>query len=124
MIAELLGVPQQDRYLLQPWSNAIVKMYEYGLPTEQQAQAERASTEFVAYLRELIPLRRKNPGPDLVSDLVAVTDTDGARLTEDELVATAVLLLMAGHEATVNVIGNGVYALMRHRSQWERLSPS
>ncbi|GHH48891.1 cytochrome P450 [Lentzea cavernae] len=123
VIAELLGVPQQDRYLLQPWSNAIVKMYEYGLPAEQQDVAERAATEFVAYLRELIALRRVSPGSDLVSDLVAVTDTDGARLTEDELVATAVLLLMAGHEATVNVIGNGVYALMQHRSQWERLSP-
>ncbi|MET9627455.1 cytochrome P450 [Lentzea sp. NPDC006480] len=122
VIAELLGVPQQDRYLLQPWSNAIVKMYEYGLPPEQQQVAERAAAEFVAYLRELIALRRVTPGSDLVSDLVAVTDTDGARLTEDELVATAVLLLMAGHEATVNVIGNGVFALMRHRSQWERLS--
>ncbi|RDI18750.1 cytochrome P450 [Lentzea flaviverrucosa] len=123
VIAELLGVPGEDRYLLQPWSNAIVKMYEYGLPVEQQDAAERAATEFVAYLRELIALRRVSPGNDLVSDLVAVTDTDGARLTEDELVATAVLLLMAGHEATVNVIGNGVYALMKHRSQWERLSP-
>ncbi len=123
VIAELLGVPGEDRHLLQPWSNAIVKMYEYGLPAEQQAAAERAATEFVAYLRELVALRRRTPGSDLVSDLVAVTDTDGARLTEDELVATAVLLLMAGHEATVNVIGNGVYALMRHRSQWERLSP-
>ena len=123
VIAELLGVPGRDRYLLQPWSNAIVKMYEYGLAPELQQAAERAAAEFVAYLRELIALRRANPGSDLVSDLVAVTDTDGARLTEDELVATAVLLLMAGHEATVNVIGNGVFALMQHRSQWERLSP-
>ncbi|SDH44808.1 Cytochrome P450 [Lentzea fradiae] len=123
VIAELLGVPGEDRHLLQPWSNAIVKMYEYGLPEEQRDAAERAATEFVAYLRDLIALRRTTPGADLVSDLVAVTDTDGAKLTEDELVATAVLLLMAGHEATVNVIGNGVYALMKHRSQWERLSP-
>lgn len=123
VIAELLGVPGEDRHLLQPWSNAIVKMYEYGLSPEQQDAAERAAAEFVAYLRDLIALRRTSPGTDLVSDLVAVTDTDGAKLTEDELVATAVLLLMAGHEATVNVIGNGVNALMRHRSQWERLSP-
>ncbi|TWP53122.1 cytochrome P450 [Lentzea tibetensis] len=121
VIAELLGVPQSDRFLLQPWSNAIVKMYEFGLAPELRAAAERAAGEFVAYLRELIALRRVSPGDDLVSDLVAVTDTDGARLTEDELVATAVLLLMAGHEATVNVIGNGVLALMRHRSQWELL---
>jgi cytochrome P450 len=121
VIAELLGVPNSDRALLQPWSNAIVKMYEYGLAREKQDAAERAATEFVAYLRELIALRRKEPSDDLVSDLVAVTDTDGGRLTEDELVATAVLLLMAGHEATVNVIGNGVHALLRHPDQWRRL---
>lgn len=121
VIAELLGVPGSERALLQPWSNAIVKMYEFDLPREQRAAAERASTEFVAYLRDLVALRRENPGADLVSDLVAVTDTDGGKLTEDELVATAVLLLMAGHEATVNVIGNGVLALMRHPDQWRRL---
>ena len=121
VIAELLGVPAEDRALLQPWSNTIVKMYEFGLPEEQRAQAEQAAGEFVGYLRELIGLRRRRPGSDLVSDLVAETDVDGGKLTEDELVATAVLLLMAGHEATVNVIGNGVFALMRHRDQWLRL---
>ncbi|MEV8436398.1 cytochrome P450 [Actinosynnema sp. NPDC051121] len=121
VIAELLGVPARDRALLQPWSNAIVKMYEYGLPADKQAAAERAAGEFVDYLRDLIALRRTSPGDDLVSDLVAVTDTDGAKLTEDELVATAVLLLMAGHEATVNVIGNGVQALMNHPDEWRRL---
>ncbi|MET1076283.1 MAG: cytochrome P450 [Umezawaea sp.] len=121
VIAELLGVPGSERALLQPWSNAIVKMYEFGLPPEKKDAAARAAAEFVAYRRELTALRRKQPGNDLVSDLVAVTDTDGGRLTEDELVATAVLLLMAGHEATVNVIGNGVLALMRHPDQWRRL---
>ncbi len=121
VIAELLGVPAADRPLLQPWSNAIVKMYEYNLAPEKKAEAELAASEFVAYLRDLVALRRKTPGDDLVSDLVAVTDADGAKLTEDELVATAVLLLMAGHEATVNVIGNGVNALMTHHDQWERV---
>ncbi|MCS7482151.1 cytochrome P450 [Umezawaea endophytica] len=121
VIAELLGVPTSERSLLQPWSNAIVKMYEFDLPQDRKDAAERASTEFVAYLRELIALRRRSPGADLVSDLVAVTDTDGGKLTEDELVATAVLLLMAGHEATVNVVGNGVLALMHHPDQWRRL---
>ncbi|MDU0294226.1 cytochrome P450 [Saccharothrix longispora] len=121
VIAELLGVPTADRPLLQPWSNAIVKMYEYGLAEDKRDAAERAAGEFVAYLRDLVAHRRANPGDDLVSDLVAVTDTDGAKLTEDELVATAVLLLMAGHEATVNVIGNGVRALADHPSEWQRL---
>lgn len=125
VIAELLGVPEADRPRLQPWSNAIVKMYEYGLPPAQAGAAEDAASEFVDYLRALAATRVSAPGPDLISDLVAVRDgTD--RLTDDELVGTAVLLLMAGHEATVNVIGNGMLALLTHRSEWERLiaSPS
>lgn len=120
VIAELLGVPSSDRALLQPWSNAIVKMYEYDLAPSLASAAEDASAEFVAYLRSLAALRAASPGDDLVSDLVSVRDGSD-RLTSDELVATAVLLLMAGHEATVNVIGNGVFALLSHRSEWERL---
>ncbi|WP_459713960.1 cytochrome P450 [Actinophytocola sp. KF-1] len=120
VIAELLGVPGTDRHRLQPWSNAIVKMYEYALPKEQADAAERAAQEFVDYLRDLAADRAKAPGDDLISGLVAERDgTD--RLTDDELVGTAVLLLMAGHEATVNVIGNGVLALLTHRHEWERL---
>jgi cytochrome P450 len=115
VIAELLGVPQADRPQLVPWSNAIVKMYEYGLPSTQQDAAEQAAGEFVEYLRGLAGARLGNPGDDLISDL------RNGELTADELVATAVLLLMAGHEATVNVIGNGAYALLEHRSQWDRL---
>ncbi|MCT2586616.1 cytochrome P450 [Actinophytocola gossypii] len=123
VIAELLGVPAADRPLLQPWSNAIVKMYEYGLPADLAAAAETASGEFVAYLRALAADRAASPGDDLVSDLVSVRDGSD-RLSQDELVGTAVLLLMAGHEATVNVIGNGVHALLRNRAEWERLVSS
>ncbi|ROS40924.1 cytochrome P450 [Amycolatopsis thermoflava] len=115
VISELLDVPEADRPRLVPWSNAIVKMYEYGLPEEGRVAAERAATEFVAFLRELAERRRREPGEDLITDLLR------AELTEDEVVATAVLLLMAGHEATVNVIGNGVWALLRHPDQWQRL---
>jgi cytochrome P450 len=121
VIAELLGVPPADRPLLQPWSNAIVKMYEPDPSAEPRRRAEEAATEFVHYLRGLAALRRRTPGEDLISDLVAVRDADGSRLSEDELVGTAVLLLMAGHEATVNVIGNGTLALLRHPDQWRRL---
>jgi cytochrome P450 len=120
VIAELLGVPAEDRPRLAPWSNAIVKMYEYGLPADAAAAAEAAAQEFVDYLRSLATLRVSSPSDDLISDLVAVRDgTD--RLSDDELVGTAVLLLMAGHEATVNVIGNGVLALLTHRDEWSRL---
>ena len=121
VIAELLGVPQADRPLLRPWSNAIVKMYEYGRTTEIEAAAERAADEFVTYLRALTAERRRSPGEDLLSHLVQVRDTEGDRLTEDELVTTCILLLNAGHEATVNVSGNGLLALLEHPDQLQRL---
>ncbi len=121
VIAELLAVPAADRPLLRPWSNAIVKMYEYGRTTEVEAAAERAAAEFVDYLRVLAAERRKNLGDDLISHLVGVRDADGDRLTEDELVTTCILLLNAGHEATVNVTGNGLLALLRNPDQLQRL---
>ena len=121
VIAELLGVPEADRPQLRPWSNAIVKMYEYGRTREREDDAERAADEFVTYLRGLAAERRKSPGDDLISHLVSVRDGDGDRLTEDELVTTCILLLNAGHEATVNVTGNGTLALLRHPDQLRRL---
>jgi cytochrome P450 len=121
VIAELLGIPEADRAPLRPWSNAIVKMYEYAVSPAQRQAAERASAEFVGYLRDLVALRRRAPTDDLVSSLVAVSDTDGSRLSEDELVTTCTLLLNAGHEASVNVVGNGVLALLRHPAEPARL---
>ncbi|GHG05167.1 MULTISPECIES: cytochrome P450 [Amycolatopsis] len=120
VIAELLGVPATDGPRMVQLSNAIVKMYEYDLPSEGQDAAERASAEFVSYVRSVAAARAETPGDDIISDLLR------SELTPDELVATAVLLLMAGHEATVNVLGNGITALLTHRDQWERLlaSPS
>lgn len=98
-------------------------MYEIDLDPFRQCDAEQAAADFIAYVRDLLTQRRKqdHPGNDLISDLISVTDTDGARLSEDELVATVVLLFMAGHEASVNLVGNGVLALMRHRDEWQRL---
>ncbi len=116
VIAELLDVPAGLRPELRPWSNAIVKMYEYGLDDAGRRAAEEAAAAFVSSLRELAARRRRQPGDDLVSDLLT------AGLTEDELVGTAALLLMAGHEATVNAVGNGTLALLRHPGEWERLS--
>ena len=126
VIAELLGVPRVDRPLLRPWSNAIVKMYEYGRTTALEDAAERAADQFVTYLRGLATDRRRAPGEDLLSHLVTVRDDSvvevGAPvLTEDELVTTCILLLNAGHEATVNVSGNGLLALLEHPDQLQRL---
>jgi cytochrome P450 len=121
VIAELLGVPSADWHLLRPWSNAIVKMYEYDVSAVQKAAAELAASEFVEYLRDLVAVRRRAPGSDLISSLIGEVDSDGARLTEDELVTTCTLLLNAGHEATVNVVGNGLTALLLHPEQLELL---
>ncbi|MCW2677454.1 MAG: Cytochrome, partial [Modestobacter sp.] len=121
VIAELLGVPAADRPLLRPWSNAIVKMYEYGRTTQVEDDAERSAAEFVAYLRALAADRRAAPAEDLLSHLVTMRDAEGDRLTEDELVTTCILLLNAGHEATVNVTGNGLLALLEHPDQLRRL---
>jgi cytochrome P450 len=116
VIAELLGVPEADRPLLRPWSQAIVKMYEYERTPEQEAAALAAAAEFSAYVADLARQRRAAPGDDLVSHLAAVED-GGQRLSERELVATCVLLLNAGHEASVNGFGNGVAALFRTPDQ-------
>ena len=115
VIAELLGVPDQDRHLLRPWSRAIVALFELEPGEEASRAAVSASREFRAYLLDLAAARRRAPGDDLLSGLAAVG------LDDDELVATCVLLLNAGHEATVNALGNGVLALLEHRGQWERL---
>ncbi|WP_424893385.1 cytochrome P450 [Streptomyces sp. XH2] len=116
VIAEMLGVPAADRKLLRPWSAAICGMYELNPDEETARNAVRASLEFSAYLRELITERRTRPGDDLISALVLAHD-EGERLTEQEMISTCVLLLNAGHEATVNTTGNSWWALFRHPAQ-------
>ncbi|NMO38312.1 cytochrome P450 [Streptomyces sp. GMY01] len=116
VIAEMLGIPEADRPLLRPWSAAICGMYELNPSEETAARAVRASVEFSEYLRELIAARREKPGEDLISGLIAAHD-EGDRLTEQEMISTAVLLLNAGHEATVNATVNGWWALFRNPDQ-------
>ncbi|MGW3312511.1 cytochrome P450 [Streptomyces sp. NPDC001073] len=117
VIAEMLGIPESDRAPLRPWSADICGMYELSPSEETAAKAVRASDEFSAYLRELIAARRENPGDDLISGMIAAHDEDDVRLTEQELISTAVLLLNAGHEATVNSTVNGWWALFRNPDQ-------
>jgi cytochrome P450 len=120
VIAEMLGVPNADRHHLRPWSADICKMYELNPPEASQRDAVRASVEFSDYLRELSRERRRDPGEDLISLLTQVVD-EGDTLTEDELIGTCVLLLNAGHEATVNVTVNGWWALFRNPDQLKLL---
>ncbi len=121
VIADLLGVPREDHVRLRDWSQAIVHMYEQGVGQDVRDAAVTASEEFAAYVRDVVALRRAEPGDDLVSDLLAERDA-GRGFTDDELVATVVLLLNAGHEASVNVFGNGVHALLAHRDQLARVT--
>ncbi|MDH6120490.1 cytochrome P450 [Kitasatospora sp. GAS204B] len=116
VIAEMLGVPAADRDLLRPWSAAITGMFELNPTPEAARKAVDASVEFSDFLRELIRERRANPGPDLISALIAAQE-EGDRLSEQEMVSTCVLLLNAGHEATVNTTGNGWWALFRNPDQ-------
>jgi unspecific monooxygenase len=120
VIAELLGIPDADRHLLRPWSADFCLMYELDPPEASARAAVRASVEFGGYLRELLAERRKRPGDDLISALAAVVD-GGDTLTETELVGTCVLLLNAGHEASVNGAGNGWWSLFRHPAELARL---
>ncbi len=120
VIAELLGVPHEERHRLRPWSAAIVRMYEPDKTPEVQAEAERAVLDFSDLLRDLVAQRRRTPQDDLITALVQA-EQDGDRLTEKELIDTAILLLNAGHEASVNGLAAGVLALMRNRQHWETL---
>ena len=107
VIAELLGVPATHAHDLRSWSQAIVRMYEVSPSPEVVDAAVAAATDFAALVRDQVAARRAAPTDDLVSDLVAT------ELTEDEIVAAVVLLLNAGHEASVNVFGNGLTAMLQ-----------
>ncbi len=120
VIADLLGIPERDRHLLRPWSADICGMYELN-PSERTARAAvLAAEQFSSYLVDLSRERRTRPQDDLVTALTQVVD-DGDVLTEDELVGTCVLLLNAGHEATVGATGNGWWSLLRNPDQLARL---
>ena len=116
VIAALLGFPDEDEHLLRPWSQAIVKMYEINPTEEAKEAAKLASHEFAEYVRGLMEQRKRTPGTDLISDLAAVEE-DGQKLNAQELIATCVLLLNAGHEASVNGFGNGFVAMMHRPEQ-------
>lgn len=120
VICILLGVPVTDGPRLLDWSHAIVKMYVISTDDAHRAAAERAAGEFIDYVTALIAERRTQPRDDLISQLIGIAD-QGDRLTQDEIIGTVIVLLNAGHEATVNTLGNGMRALLRHPDQWARV---
>ena len=120
IIADLLGFPESEEHLLRPWSQSIVKMYEVNPSEQYQVEAKKAAGEFAEYVRNLAEHRKTNPGQDLITDL-AMVEENGEKLNSHELVATCVLLLNAGHEASVNAFGNGMVAALERPDQAELL---
>lgn len=113
VIARLLGVPESMAPELLRWSNNMVMMYQARRTSELEDQAVKSSIEFSSFMASYIEERRNNPADDLISHLIAAEE-DGARLTRDEVITTCILLLNAGHEATVHTLGNGIKTLIEH----------
>jgi len=113
IIARLLGVPEDRADDLVRWSNAMVAMYQARRTPEIEADAIAATNAFVAFMRGYVEQRRKTPTDDLISTLIAA-EADGQKLSEEELITTCILLLNAGHEATVHTLGNGAKTLLEH----------
>lgn len=110
MIAELMGIPSDDHTQLLDWSHAIVKVFDQGVTNDEGEAAEQATKDFVAYLEDVVSQRRARPGEDLISAMLDVSH-EGDVLTDAEIIATSILTLNAGHEATVHAIGNSLLAL-------------
>ncbi|MEM0946801.1 MAG: cytochrome P450 [Pseudomonadota bacterium] len=111
IIARLLGVPESMADQLLDWSNAMVAMYQARRDRAVEEAAAAAATDFSAFLQEYVAARRSKPADDLITHLIAAEE-DGTRLSTDELITTCILLLNAGHEATVHSLGNGVKAVL------------
>ncbi len=122
LIARLLGVPEMMADDLLRWSNAMTGMYRANRDRATEDRAVAATLSFVAFLTDYIDRRRANPADDLITHLIAATD-HGDRLTTDELISTCILLLNAGHEATVHTIGNGVKCLLESGTPAAALLP-
>jgi cytochrome P450 len=120
VICRMLGVPLDRQRDLLDWSHRMVKMYEFEVSLEAAQAANQAAAEFQEYVRELIGERRANPRDDMVTALVQAR-VDGGRLSDDEIISTVIVLLNAGHEASVNTLGNGMRAFARHPDQWQRV---
>ncbi len=123
VICEMLGVPQADRERIKQWSADVARSLDaIGMPADPEVvERGRASRgALIGYFRDLVPERRKYPQADLLSLLIAAEE-QGDKLSEGELLAMCVLLFIAGHETTVNLIGNGLLALLQHPEQLGRL---
>jgi len=122
IIARLLGVPEDMSDQLLTWSNAMVAMYQARRTRKIEEDAAKASREFATFMRGYIDQRRASPADDLITHLIAA-EQDGEKLTTDELITTCILLLNAGHEATVHSMGNGIKTLLEQNTPRSALAP-
>ena len=120
VIAELLGLPASDRKDLKRWSDDLAAMLDGSIAQQHLAAAVRSGTEVIAYLRDHLEARRRTPRGDLLSAMLAARERD-ENLDDEEILATALLVMGAGHETTTNLIGNGVLACVRHPASWALL---
>ncbi|HEY2812005.1 MAG TPA: cytochrome P450 [Acidimicrobiales bacterium] len=120
VICELMGVPVEDRHLFEGWSSDATRLLDGNIDEETLQRGILAAMYFINYFNDLFQKRRAEPRDDLVSGLLAVEEA-GDVLTEEELRSIVLLLFLAGHETTMNLIGNGLFALMQSRDQWDRL---
>ncbi len=123
VVGRLLGLPDERGEELVAWSTAMVAIYQSGRDRAVEARAEAAAAAFSGMIRDTIALRRNAPGDDLISELLGVTDDAGQGLSDDELVANAVLVFNAAREATVHAMGNAVRTLLKHPVPPEALAP-
>ncbi|HEU5280105.1 MAG TPA: cytochrome P450 [Gaiellaceae bacterium] len=120
VICRMLGVPLDRHRDLLDWSHRMVKMYEFDVPDEAASAATQAAAEFRDYVHGLIAERRAHPRDDMVSALTEAR-VDGEALSDDEITSTVIVLLNAGHEASVNTLGNGMLAFAHHPREWRRV---
>jgi len=120
IIGKLLGVPENDHLEFLDWSHKIVKMYDFEVTDENANNAEEAARQFIDYTQNLLDKRRKDPQDDMITRLSQVSE-DNNFLTDDQIICTVILLLNAGHEATVNTLGNGLHALLTLNKSFEEV---
>lgn len=120
VIGHVLGVADEDCPMLRTWSENIVQYFDADRSEARKQLAEQATAEFALYLKDLIAQRGRRPGKDLLTRLISASNA--GRLSEDELISTSMLILAAGHGSTIDVLGNGMLALLNHPDQLDSLS--
>ena len=119
VISDMLGIPREDREQIRGWTENLLRV-DRGRDEAMNEQVRQGLREFIAYLKELFARKRREPAEDMISRMVLMED-DGDNLTEEETLATVFLMYLAGHVTTVNLVGNGVVALLTHPEQLAKL---